>query len=351
MAKATVEAAYARALMEFAVSRGSDRRTLIERSGLSLNDLEDRDNRIPLASCTALMQAAIDLCKDPALGLRFGESVRTEDLSVVWQIAGAAKTVGEARATMNRYSRLLRDDGDRGSSLLDLVRDREGVWLEFKHGIYNNGPQFVEAGAAWFVCETRKMLATHHARRSFLKAVHFTHAEPSYRAEYDRVFDAPVVFGSNRNALLVEEDFLGLTMPPSNAYVSRVLSAHAEALLKRLENSTTTSGQVERLLISSLHGGGVSMDMIAARLGVTRQTLARKLKAEGTTFERALDELRHQMALHYLCEKRRIRSSSTQAVVKRATRYGPVGAGSARGMWCSVPGENRQKQYTGQTSA
>jgi AraC-like DNA-binding protein len=42
------------------------------------------------------------------------------------------------------------------------------------------------------------------------------------------------------------------------------------------------------------------MDAIAAKLGVSRQTLFRKLRAEGVTFAGVLDELRHRMAADYL---------------------------------------------------
>jgi AraC-like DNA-binding protein len=37
---------------------------------------------------------------------------------------------------------------------------------------------------------------------------------------------------------------------------------------------------------------------------MSRQTLFRKLKAEGTTYEKILDDLRHQIALHYLSGKK-----------------------------------------------
>ena len=37
---------------------------------------------------------------------------------------------------------------------------------------------------------------------------------------------------------------------------------------------------------------------------MSRQTLFRKLKAEGLTFEKVLDELRHKIALHYLAGKK-----------------------------------------------
>ena len=46
------------------------------------------------------------------------------------------------------------------------------------------------------------------------------------------------------------------------------------------------------------------MDMIASKMGLSHQSLYRNLKAEGTTFEKVLDELRHQLALRYLRAKK-----------------------------------------------
>jgi hypothetical protein len=40
---------------------------------------------------------AVSLCNDPAFALRFGEAVRSEDLSVALLIAGAAETVEYGR--------------------------------------------------------------------------------------------------------------------------------------------------------------------------------------------------------------------------------------------------------------
>ena len=51
---------------------------------------------------------------------------------------------------------------------------------------------------------------------------------------------------------------------------------------------------MESLLLRVLHTGDVSVDSIAAALAVSRQTLFRRLKAEGITFERVLDDLRRK---------------------------------------------------------
>ena len=82
------------------------------------------------------------------------------------------------------------------------------------------------------------------------------------------------------------------------------MSARADELLKSLERSKTTRGRVENLLVPVLHTGEATVEMIASKLGLSRQTLFRKLKAEGVTFEQVLDELRHQMALYYLNGKK-----------------------------------------------
>ena len=39
---------------------------------------------------------------------------------------------------------------------------------------------------------------------------------------------------------------------------------------------------------------------MAQGMGLSRQSLARRLKAEGTTYAMVLDNLRRKMALHYL---------------------------------------------------
>ena len=156
-------------------------------------------------------------------------------------------------------------------------------------------PEIVEAFFARVAWGTRQMGAM-----SLLQAAHFTHPEPPYRAEYERVFQAPLVFGCDRNALLLDAAWLQLKVALVTRNVFGILSAHAEALLRSLEASQTLRGQVERLLMPILHTGEVRVSDIARRLGTSRQTLYRRLKAEGTSYEQVLDELRHRVALPYL---------------------------------------------------
>jgi len=215
--------------------------------------------------------------------------------------------VESVRRQMNRYAPLTLDADDGGTTdAAEFVRENGEVWLKSTSDIYKANPLLTEAAFARSVCGARALAASmpNLANLSFPKAIRFAHAEPSYRAEYDRIFAVPLFFGSHMNALLIDESFLNMKLPRTNPYLSEILSARADELLKSLENSKSVRGRVENLLIPILHTGEANMDTIAAKLGLSRQTLFRKLKAEGVTFEQVLDELRHQLALDYLNGKK-----------------------------------------------
>lgn len=55
--------------------------------------------------------------------------------------------------------------------------------------------------------------------------------------------------------------------------------------------------EVESRIEPLLAAGAAGVDQVARAMGVSRQTLYRRLKAEGTTFERLLDGLRRRLAL------------------------------------------------------
>ena len=299
MASSTVGAGYVRALLERAVACGGRRDALLAAAGLRVSDLTQHDARVSADQCSALMRAAIAASGDAAFALKFGETLPAGDLSVALMVAGAAETVGQGRVEMNRLGRLIRDGED--TEILRLVRDGDGVWLQL--GGEALEPWFAEAGFAWCVTGARAMVAAQHGGRPFLRGLRFRHAEPGHRAEYDRIFAVPISFGADRDGMLIDDSFLQLRLPEANPYVSQLLAERAEMLLSELDSSKSFRGRVEHLLQSRLKSGQASMASMAGverDLGLSRQTLARRLKAEGTTFEQVLAELRREIATRRL---------------------------------------------------
>ena len=297
MSDSTIAASAARALTEFAVSRGACRAALAARSGIDPAEMQDPDKRVPFDKYVALMRAAKELCGDPALALHFGESVDVSEISIACMIGASSGTWGDGFAHMNRYARLA-VDLEGGGERFVLERGGGQVWVVDTRPNPNDFPELTESAFARAVTSLRRFLGG----RQFVKAVHVTHAAPPYRAEYERIFRMPVVFESGRNAMLTDDEWLGYTTRILPRAVNEVLRSHAEGLLEKLESSKSTRGRVEELLTPVLHTGGANVGTVAGKLGLSRQTLFRRLKAEGVTFEKVLDGLRRKLALRYLGE-------------------------------------------------
>lgn len=297
MRELTMAASAVRALMEVAASKGASRKSLSERSRITHADLEDPDSRVLFSKYVALMRAGQELCNDPALALHFGEAVDASEFSMAHMVGGA-ETMADAIAQGNRYARLsVEVEGDGTGDRFQLRRVEGQLWFVDARRNPNDFPELTESAFARMACTARR----HFGGGQAFTAVHVTHAEPVYRAEYERIFRVPVTFESTMNALRLDEGLLStFQFPTSSPYVTGVMRGHAESLLQKLDSSQSTRDHVEHLLTTLLHSGDVSMGVIASKLCCSRQTLFRKLKAEEVTFEQVLDELRRKLALNYL---------------------------------------------------
>lgn len=293
----TVSGGYVRALVDLAESQGADRATLLKRTGTAATVLDDPDARVPFDLFRSLMREAGVLCGEPAFGLHFGERTRFVDMSIVGLICHAASTMGEAFEQLNRFARLAVEvDGHETAPRFALVRDPEGLWLEERRRHPNDFPELTESTFARFVCDTRR----HFPEEAFALELRFTHPRPGHAAEYDRIFNAPIRFGADRNAIRIAPSWLDIRLGPPNRYVFGVFSEKAQALMAELEASRSMRGLVEAALAPVLHTGEIGMTDTARRMCLSRAGLYRRLKAEGVSYEAVLDDLRRRMALHYL---------------------------------------------------
>jgi AraC-like DNA-binding protein len=299
-AEPTIAAAFASALLELAVAKGAGRRDLLERAGIEAEALQDREARIPFARWVALMRAGQEASGDPALALHFGEAFDMADLSVLGLMGRSAETSAEGFEILNRFWRLVADIDTEGEERFELVAEKGETWLVDTRLNPNESPEVSEAGFAQMAEMGRRMLPDVQHFRS----VHFTHSAPAYRSEYDRIFQVPVVFDSDRNAFLMPKGWEARRIAPQSRYAMDILSAHAEGLLDRLDSAASMAGRVEALLAPMLPGGQAGAGAIAARLGLSTQTLYRRLKTEGVTFDSVLEALRRKLAIHYLREKK-----------------------------------------------
>ena len=88
----------------------------------------------------------------------------------------------------------------------------------------------------------------------------------------------------------------------------RQLTEHAEKYLRSL--ATRQAGedvlvnQLRRVIADLMACGEANADTVCRRLRVSRRTMQRRLQAEKTSFQKILNEVRADLAVRYLSDKR-----------------------------------------------
>jgi AraC-like DNA-binding protein len=300
MSDQTMAAGFAAAFLEYAVAEGAPWRGLLAAAALTEDDLADQDTRIPVASYEALIAAGIAATGDTSLLLRHVLETRLETMSIVGQIVHASTSFPHSLKQLNRYARLMADvpiPGERDR--FELQRDGDAVWL-VDHRPCDGGWMATEAGFARFISEFRRSAPEH----PFEQALEVTYAPPPHANRYPELFRVPITFRAARNALRINPVWLDVPFDGGKDYVFGIFTRHAEALLEELAARDTIRSAIEARMLADLHEGTLSMDRIARDLGMSRQTLYRRLKDEGVTFAQVHDELRRRMAMDYLSARK-----------------------------------------------
>lgn len=296
MIQPTISAGIVSGLVDFASGRGADPAILLKRANIDRQDLNDPDNRLPLHHYVDLLRVAQSMTADPALALHFGEEVGMSKLSILGLIMEASPTMGEAFVQLQRYGRLAAEiEGIADGPRFGLASRFGKLFMVDRRQQPNAVPELTESAFVSLVCGPRQFLSQPH-----VLSVHVTHPAPGYADEYERIFQCPVHFESEWNAMQLHPQIANWEVAPTSRYVFGILAKHADRLLTELDAAKHLRGRVEALLLPVLHQGDVSADVIAAQLGFSRQTLFRKLKEEETTFSSVLDDLRQRVAKLYL---------------------------------------------------
>ncbi|CUH67484.1 Virulence-regulating protein VirS [Thalassovita gelatinovora] len=303
MTSPTMAAGFAAAFLDYAVEKGADRAALLCASTLSEDVLKDQDTRIPVSAYQTLIGSAIQATGDTALLLRHTFESKLETISVVGQIVHRSASLGHSIDQLNRYLRLMAEvDSLEGRDRFELLDSGGQVWIVDHMPVANSEYIGMEASFARFISEFRHAFPSH----PFALEMEVSFSPPPHVDVYPDLFRIPVRFNTSRNALRIERAWIEAQseFEPGNRYAFGIFTRHADDLLTEISRSETIRAKVEGRILPDLHEGSLSMDNVARDLGMSRQTLYRRLKDEAVTFAEVHDGLRHRMALDYLTTRK-----------------------------------------------
>lgn len=263
----------------------------LARHDLSLADLADPYNVIPLARYIALFEAAALLLKDPVLGLRLGARTTPENLlGPVGMLFVLAETLQGAIEDLSRYLGIWQSDtyfgvvrGVQKSEVIYQITDTS-IWPR------RQDTEFSISALCAFI---RKMLE----RAWRPDEIHFEHAAPRSADAVQQRFAAPVRFGQTMNRIILSTAVLDRVLPSRSKGAAPFLERH---LLELAGNTPagdgSVAGQAGFVIARRLGRSPVCLAKVAEAMGISARTLQRRLEAENIAFRDILRQQRQRVA-------------------------------------------------------
>jgi AraC-like DNA-binding protein len=247
--------------------------------------------RVPVALGQAFLQNVVAMTGEPDLGLLAARATKLGMFDVLEYASASAPTWRAAIETAFRYSHLMNEAAD---FRLEMAADKVHVVLHSTVPLTRPGIDF--QSAAFHVAASRWVNPIPPELE-----VWFSYAEPVSVREHRATFgDAKLVFSAPWNGFVWDAKRLDTRLATADSSLHRVLREHASRLLETLAPGDSLVQQVRAQVLATLKDGPLAAEDLAARMGITRRTLTRRLQKEGTTFSDVLEGVRKNAAVHYL---------------------------------------------------
>ena len=244
----------------------------------------------------ALHRGIAEASNDPCVGLKLGSEERVERYDPVKIAAISARSFRDAIERISRYKQLTCPEE------VQIVQRGNETAVQFFWLLAHEKepPLLVDVCFAWILSMAHRGIG----RRLSPKRVELQRP-PTHREIYETHFGCPIRFKTDRNALIFSMADMELPFVTHNADLLGIVAPQLEAELARQLTQKTFIEQAKGILKQLLAGQRPGIQDLARELHLSTRTLQRRLGEHGITFQRLLDEARHELARHYLLHSSR----------------------------------------------
>lgn len=314
---------------------GIDPRQLLLEVGLPEETFDSPENVVPLAALCRYVDMAASRTGLSDLGLRACVDTGLRSLVTVGYLVAHSQTVGVALHTLDEYLYV----HDQGGTVF-VAEEGDVVALGYELLI----PEMAGADHVVFgsVAIAANILRELCGPGFALREVTFAYPAPASTALFKRFFRAPVRFGAERSAIMFDADWLAAPISEADSFIRSVLEEKVKAQGNAFR--ATAEDRIRRVVRTLVATGRWSADDVAATFGMSRRTLARRLRDNGSSFRDVLESSLFDASKHLL-------QSSSLSVLEIAGRVGYADSASfsrAFRRWSGMSPRDWRRGVTGQ---
>ncbi|PSL17143.1 helix-turn-helix domain-containing protein [Shimia abyssi] len=272
---------------------------VLKKSGLTRKDVALTSKDVDYEKEAKFVREACELLGDLTFGARAGLSWR-ESNSLTGYISKYSKDLRAAIENTARFHEIVDPAIRYELRISSNFAAFEVSWKDASYAKYHRHTEFLMFGVL------SRMRAITQSDFYPIE-IRFDHEVRNSRSDFQKVAGFSVVFGAETLEMILPLPVLDLPIPTYDLRLREHLTEYGERLLaERGSLKQSLRSKVERLLTAALPARMLSADEIAASVGMSARTFARRLKEEGTSFRDIVDELRFDLSKTFMKDGMRL---------------------------------------------
>ena len=270
---------------------GGDAAKILTRVGIAADVTEQPLEWISFPAVLRAYEAAAAGTRCPTFGLRLGTIRHLSFLGPLQLIVSYSQ---DLRSGFEAFCRFVSVQNTGYQPCLDVGPQDATFQLVLNPQLRRWGQQWIEESLIIALRLLRGCLGANYVPRR----ISLRQAANSDQATYERYFGTEVCTQGSVDGITIDTRDLEVANARRDDELISVLRdyLHADAMPARSD----MNGLVKTVLRRSLGAGEISIEAVAAELGMHKRTLQRRLQQTGTTFADLFDEVRADAARHYV---------------------------------------------------
>jgi AraC-like DNA-binding protein len=278
----------------YAIKQDLEVGPLLKKAGLTPQHVDNSALRLSVKSQIAFLNLVAGSVGDDLLGFHLAQDFDLREIGMLYYVMASSETLGDALQRATRYSRTVNE----GMQLKYRENERLSITFEYIGVARHQDRHQIE----FFMVSLARLVRQLSGSNLFPERVNVTHHRDRFHADFRKFFGCDVVFGSGTDEIAFSSTVRPTPLASADSFLNALLIAQCEHTRANRLRPAELRISLENEIVPLLPHGKAQAPAIARKLGMSQRTLARRLASEGLSFTAVLDELRRDLAKHYLSE-------------------------------------------------
>lgn len=279
-------------------ARGLSQQPALERAGINPAVLNKNSQRVHTDQVARLFKNVQETLDDEFMGFT-ENNCKVGVFATMAELVSRCTNLGELLEKAVSFYNLINND-----IAMELDRSENSAVLSFKMAKPSLDPEHFMTEfwlviwhrfPSWYIGQPIRLVETH-----------FTFKSPAHKSELQIMFPSQLHFNSSANRLIFDAHYLDKPLVRTDQELAQFVENAPADVMTIPGSDSTLEAQIERI-ISQRHPHRLvfaPIHQLAAELGISSQTLHRRLKDSATSYQKIKDNLRREVAINKLLNER-----------------------------------------------